>query len=182
GVFKGGVTESAPANKDVLVTYEGGRSIIVTEERSFLLKQKELVCINRAQLFDLRVNRREIAGRHGAAKKAYDFERKQKAKNEPKINELRQSLLTVGKELDENARGQERCLLWTAKTSHPHSMIMVGDYLVCGGDGEVVIVDKEQGKVRWRADVDGRAEGLAAADGRVYVSTDSGTIHAFATR
>jgi outer membrane protein assembly factor BamB len=182
GVFKGGVTESAPANKDVLVTYAGGRSIVVTAERSFLLKQKELVCIDRARLFDLRVKRREISGRHGATKKSYDAQRKQEAKDEAKIQELRQSLLNVGKELDENGREQERCLLWTAKTAHPHSMIMVGDYLVCGGDGEVVIVDKKQGKVRWRAKVDGRAEGLAASAGRVYVSTDRGTIHAFVTR
>lgn len=182
GVFKGGVTESAPANKDVLVTYEGGRSIVVTEERSFLLKQKELVCINRARLFDLRVKRREISGRHGATKKSYDAQRKQETKDEAKIQELRQSLLNAGEELDENSREQKRCLLWTAKTAHPHSMIMVGKYLVCGGDGEVVIVDKKQGKVRWRAKVDGRAEGLAASAGRVYVSTDRGTIHAFVTR
>jgi hypothetical protein len=154
----------------------------VTEERSFLLKQKELVCINRARLFDLRVKRREISGRHGATKKSYDAQRKQETKDEAKIQELRQSLLNAGEELDENSREQKRCLLWTAKTAHPHSMIMVGKYLVCGGDGEVVIVDKKQGKVRWRAKVDGRAEGLAASAGRVYVSTDRGTIHAFVTR
>ena len=76
GVFKGGVSESSPTAKDVLVTYEGGRSIIVTDERSYLLKQKELVCIDRARLFALRVKRRQLAAQHGKLKKSYDAARK----------------------------------------------------------------------------------------------------------
>lgn len=179
GVYKGGVSESSPTAKDVLVTYEGGRSIIVTDERSYLLKQKELLCIDRVKLFNLRVKRRELSARHGKLKKDYDAARKADPKDEERIKTLRADLLAIGQELDDNARAQEKCVLWTARTEHPHSMIMAGDVLLCGGDDEVVMVGTRAGKVRWRGRVLGRAEGLAACEGRLFVSTDRGAIHCF---
>jgi len=181
GVFRGGVSESAPAQKDVLITYEGGRSIVVTASRSFLLKARELVCVDREKLFGLRVQRRELSARHGALKKRYDAARKRTGdgRDPERIAALREQLLGAGEELDDNSRQQEACVRWTVESGHPHAMILAGGHLVCGGDGEIVVRDAEDGSVRWRAPVDGRAEGLAAARGRVYVSTDRGAIHCF---
>ena len=70
--------------------------------------------------------------------------------------------------------------------------ITTGDVEYVGYDGHVVarsIVSKAVGakpdgekKELWRADVDGRAYGLAAAGGRLLVSTDRGMVYCFAPK
>jgi hypothetical protein len=41
-------------------------------------------------------------------------------------------------------------------------------------------VDSRTGEIIWRGRVDGQARGLAIAGGRLYVSTEQGTLYAFA--
>ena len=73
------------------------------------------------------------------------------------------------------------CLRWDVACAAPYELILAGDTLFVGGNDEVLAHDVADGSIRWRAPVDGRAHGLAVADGRLYVSTDTGTIHCFAT-
>ena len=40
-------------------------------------------------------------------------------------------------------------------------------------------LDANTGNITWEANVTGRARGLAVANGRLFVSTDRGTIHVF---
>lgn len=61
------------------------------------------------------------------------------------------------------------------------SLIVAGKTAVSGGKGKVAAVDLTARKAIWSAEVDGEAMGLAAAGGRLLVSTDSGAIHCFAT-
>ncbi len=61
----------------------------------------------------------------------------------------------------------------------PGSLIVAGDQAVVGGQNRGVIVDLQRRAIVWTAEVDGAACGLAVADGRLYVSTDRGAIHAF---
>ncbi len=60
------------------------------------------------------------------------------------------------------------------------SILVAGKQTVVGAPGKVHAVDLAAGKVTWSADVDGVPYGLAAADGRLYVSTDRGTLYCFA--
>jgi outer membrane protein assembly factor BamB len=59
------------------------------------------------------------------------------------------------------------------------SLIVAGDKVVVGGAGRVSIVNMAERKVTWTADVDGTACGLAVADGRLYLSTDRGSVYCF---
>jgi outer membrane protein assembly factor BamB len=59
------------------------------------------------------------------------------------------------------------------------SAIVAGSTIVVGGDKKVTAVDTESKQPVWSAEVDGKAHGLAAAAGRLYVSTDRGTIYCF---
>ncbi len=59
------------------------------------------------------------------------------------------------------------------------SLIVAGDAFVSGGPKGVTVIDRKSRKARWSAEVDGDACGLAVADGRLYVSTDQGTIYCF---
>lgn len=60
------------------------------------------------------------------------------------------------------------------------SMILAGDRFIAGADNEVFVLDAKTGASLWSGKVDGRAVGLAVAQGRLLVSTTKGRIHCFA--
>jgi|APSaa5957512622_1039677.scaffolds.fasta_scaffold03393_4 outer membrane protein assembly factor BamB len=71
-----------------------------------------------------------------------------------------------------------RQIVWSKKAPFPHSLIKAGALIFAGGRDRVAAFG-ENGEKLWEAPVDGRAFGLAAADGHLYVSTDAGSIHCF---
>lgn len=77
--------------------------------------------------------------------------------------------------IDRNSR-QEK---WNVACDFPYTLILAGDTLFAGGDDAVAAFSTEDGREIWRADVEGRAFGLAVAEGALYASTDEGRIHAF---
>ena len=70
---------------------------------------------------------------------------------------------------------------WTRPHFHgtARAMIVANDKIVIGGRGKVSMVDVGTRAVVWTAEVRGAADGLAAAGGRLYVSTDRGIIYCF---
>jgi len=58
-------------------------------------------------------------------------------------------------------------------------IVIAGNTIVSSGGNTVSAIDLETKEQVWSADVDGEAYSLAVADGRLYVSTDSGSIHCF---
>ena len=68
---------------------------------------------------------------------------------------------------------------WTKPSEYRYSLIMAGDTLFAGGDDEVAAFDSVTGTKMWTAPVNGRACGLAVANGYLFVSTDLGSIHIF---
>jgi len=70
--------------------------------------------------------------------------------------------------------------LWSVTCDSPYySLIMAGDVLFAGGTNKVTAHDSISGNEIWSKPVHGRARGLAAANGRLFVSTDSGSIYMF---
>jgi outer membrane protein assembly factor BamB len=70
--------------------------------------------------------------------------------------------------------------LWTIPgVAGGSSVIVAGSCIVCGGDKTVTMADSETKRPVWSAKLDGVAHGLAAADDRLFVSTDRGTIYCF---
>jgi outer membrane protein assembly factor BamB len=57
--------------------------------------------------------------------------------------------------------------------------IVAGDQIVAGGGISVTIIDVASHEKIWTTEVDGVPFGLAAAGGRLYVSSDRGTIYCF---
>jgi outer membrane protein assembly factor BamB len=62
----------------------------------------------------------------------------------------------------------------------PHALVVADKEAVLGGDDAVTVIDLEKKEPRQTLKVDGAAHGLAVADGRLYVSTDTGMIYCFA--
>lgn len=59
------------------------------------------------------------------------------------------------------------------------ALIVAGDTIVAGGGRTVSTIDARSHQPVWSAQVDGVPYGLAAANGRLYVSTDSGAIYCY---
>lgn len=62
------------------------------------------------------------------------------------------------------------------------TMITAGGQIVLGGRDIVRIVESTSKEVVWQSAVNGVAYGLAAADGKLFVSTDEGSVHCFAAQ
>jgi len=84
-------------------------------------------------------------------------------------------------ELDaSDSSGNELKRLWKIEHDRIYEMVLAGDVLIVGSDGYVSAVNASSGEVIWRGEVDGQARGLAVAGGTLYVSTEKGTLFAFA--
>ncbi|MHC4436094.1 MAG: outer membrane protein assembly factor BamB family protein [Planctomycetota bacterium] len=68
---------------------------------------------------------------------------------------------------------------WSVECDYPHALILAGDILFAGGTNKVAAYRTSDGQQIWSRIVDGRARALAAAGGRLFVSTDTGNIHVF---
>jgi len=76
---------------------------------------------------------------------------------------------------------KNRKRLWRTSCNCPYEVIYAGGVLFAGGMDRVTAFDAETGTILWRGRVHGRAYGLAAANGCLYVSTDAGNIYCFAS-
>ncbi len=71
--------------------------------------------------------------------------------------------------------------LWTVDRVDGGTALMIADRtVVAGGDGCVTLIDLDSGRIRQTLTIQGNAYGLAAANGKLLVSTDRGEILAFA--
>lgn len=68
---------------------------------------------------------------------------------------------------------------WAVPSAYRYSLILADGTLFAGGDDEVAAFSIETGEKLWSGAVNGRACGLAAANRKLYVSTDMGSIHVF---
>ena len=68
---------------------------------------------------------------------------------------------------------------WKANVDGAVTLLLAPNVLVVGAQDAVIGFDPDSGEELWRHAVEGRAVGLAAADGRLFVSTDMGPIHCF---
>jgi len=70
--------------------------------------------------------------------------------------------------------------VWQTPCDDPLSLIGVGDCLFIGGVDYVEAINRKTGEKFWRAEVDGRSFGLAYSNEKLLVSTDIGSVYAFA--
>lgn len=69
---------------------------------------------------------------------------------------------------------------WSAKDIPAGtSLIVAGRTIVTSNGKQIATVNSETGQLIWSDETDGVAYGLAAADGRLFVSTDTGAIHCY---
>jgi len=68
--------------------------------------------------------------------------------------------------------------VWSVPCDCPYTLILAGDTLLAGGNHKVTAFAAADGRVSGTIPVSGRAYGITVANRRVFVSTDTGAIHA----
>lgn len=100
------------------------------------------------------------------------------------LDAVTQRLAEIEEQLGEQDRLEEayrNTIVWQNPCECPDSMILAGETLFTGGENRVMAIDATTGEGLWTGEVTGRAKGLAVSGGRLFVSTDKGTIHCFTT-
>jgi len=95
------------------------------------------------------------------------------------LKKLESNLKTLNEKLKKANERVKSAFRWRSPCDCSDSMILAGGVVFAGGKNKAVGVDAATGKPIWTARVDGKARGLAAAAGRLFVSTDKGVIHCF---
>ena len=163
------------SSSDQLATFQGNQMIVVGD-RSYLHSDTELSALDRKRYLEFARERKRLSSRQTALGKKLKA-LGTKPESAPERDALKSQLTELGQGLDRATLGMDQCLLWKVRSTWQECVILSGETLIAGGRNEVVGITTANGAVTWRQPVRGIAYGLAAADGAIFVSTDSGTIH-----
>lgn len=176
GRRSGALGLSDAKTKETIATFDGLR-IIVDGGRAYLLSETELSAFDRAQYVDLAKQRNALTRRQ---KEIKDQLKKRKQDTPAQDREkLLAELQQIQESLARTLAEMKECFVWKQPCRYPYSLIVADDVVFAGGDGKVAAFSTADGRELWTGRVSGRAYGLAAANGRLLVSTDKGTIHCF---
>jgi outer membrane protein assembly factor BamB len=169
---------SDPGTQEIIATCDGMR-MVADGPVSYTQTHTELMALDRSQFLELGHQRnalekerenqddlQNVAKRRGNAD-AVESHRTEVARLEREIAALDEQMAV--------------CYMWRVPCAYPYALILAGDVLIAGGDDEVAAFRASDGRPFWKAPVSGRAYGLSVAQQRLYVSTDSGAIHCFAS-
>jgi outer membrane protein assembly factor BamB len=161
-----------------------GIDMVLTRDFSYVLTRDGIYGIDRAVYSEAVKKTNESAKeRQKLGKELSELRKKLKDADENTSEETNQQIDRITRRISELAAEERRLrgssFTWRYSRKGLCSLIMAGDILFAGGEGLVVGVDAQTGKEAWKGEVSGRAVGLAASDGRLFVSTDKGPIYCF---
>ncbi|MCH5373091.1 MAG: PQQ-binding-like beta-propeller repeat protein, partial [Planctomycetes bacterium] len=145
-----------------------GRQLTISGDRGFFATGDRIVAVDRASHTVATVERQKVNLQR------YSL-RGQRSKMDP--GEFQRKDAELAAKIRELSKVGA---LWSVPSTLDSSLIAAGDWLIAGGPGRVEAFAVADGRRIWQADVLGDATALAAADGRLLVSTDAGKIYAFA--
>lgn len=151
-----------------------GRRLTIVRDMAYLATGRELIAMNRSPYAKASGRRNsleyKIRGLQSKVRRATGSNRKQ----------LEQQLKAAQEELEQHSqRNIKPTIKWQVPSDCDAELIVAGNLVFGGGQDQVSAFDRESGEAVWSAKVDGKARGLAVANGRLYVSTDKGKIYCF---
>jgi outer membrane protein assembly factor BamB len=170
---------------DAAYTWFSGLHLVAGGDRAYLQKFDELCALDR-QAFEgagawrdgILKKHKELTTKLRNAKKKLDAA---KAEAKPAA---KKAFDTAAQELqdlnNEKQRVEDGVHRWRRPSKDTDALILAGDTLFLGGGDRVSAASAKTGAEVWQSAIDGRACGLAAANGRLFVSTTNGKVHCFA--
>lgn len=167
---------------DLIVTPEVSYS--VTKNGVFALDREKYLVLRGKELNAIVEKRQKLRNRLSdlqAKMRITDEETGESEETEPEVMFINPLIEEIERELldlaDEEKKLKESLSRWKYPHSKLHSLILAGATLVAGGEGIVVTLDTQTGKELWEEEVEGNVQGLAAADGNLFISADNGNIY-----
>ncbi|RKY87919.1 hypothetical protein DRQ09_03690, partial [candidate division KSB1 bacterium] len=161
-----------------------GIDMVVTPDYTYTLTEKEIFSMNRAEyqialkkVITVKEKRQKLREKlkdigeklRTATKDVQKILNNQKESISQKINELNA----------EERKLKDSVRKWECPVKDMYSLILSGKILFAGGNGKVITIDTDTGEKLWKADIDGKAFGLAVIKGNLFISTDNGKIYCF---
>jgi len=158
--------------KDNIASFDGNH-MIVTPAMSYLHTDTGLTALDRTRYLQL------VEQKGTLTKQKRALAKKIKKAKSLAAKKLSASLRQVNDDLKACTQEMKDCFPWKVACDCPLSLVLAGKTLYAGGAEKVTAYDTASGRAIWSGAISGNAYGLAVADGRLYVSTDLGTIHCF---
>ena len=151
-----------------------GRRLTVVQDMAYLATGRELIAMDRAPYAKASGRRNSLEYR---IRDLQSGVRRARGGNRKK---LEQQLKAAQQELEQHRQQNIKpTIKWQVPSDCDAELIVTGNLVLVGGKDQVSAFDRENGESVWNAKVDGKARGLAVANGRLYVSTDQGKIYCF---
>lgn len=163
--------------KDRLVTFPRATSIVIRGGIVYLHADGQLQAFNRDKYIDLQSRIDQLAKRREQLQK-----QKKKLTTDASAadrKKLDEEIESIGSQVASLQKQLPSCFLWRVPCDCPLELILAGQTLIAGGEDKVAAYEVATGRQAWTGSVDGRAYGLAVAQGSLFVSTDLGRIVCF---
>ena len=147
-----------------------GRQMVVSGDEAAIATGTAIARIDRMKYA---VNSRRT---HQLEMDLYSLSRSLRGAKGDKATEIRAKMKTLQAEQKELASVG---VTWQKPNEHDASLLMTGDTIISGGNGEVFGYDLETGEQTLKLSVDGEARGLIFANGNLIVSTTTGQVFCF---
>ncbi len=161
---------------DLLMTYPKATVMVIHQDRLYVQAEGHLQALERERYLRLQAEKQVLQTKgkelQGKLKKIPSDQTAAKAPLERDLKTLSGQIKAIEAELPQ-------CVQWRTQNTCALDLILVGDTLYAGGEDRVVAYEARTGDLCWQAEVPGRAFGLTAAQGRLLVSTDQGTLLCF---
>jgi len=162
----------------------GSRRLIVTDEMIYMLTGKEAAAFRRDAWIAVQKKLTHFKPRFDdLTSRLHDVHRRLREQDGNRLRKeaenLEKALADLGPEKKRLQEQLEACTRWRLACPCSAALALAGETLLAGGKGTVVALAAATGETTWSAAVEGAARGLAVAEGRLLVSTDTGRIYAF---
>jgi len=153
-----------------------GRRMAVAGQMAYLATGRELVAMDRSAYA-------KASGRRNSLEyRIKSLPGQIRSAPAGKRQKLEQDLKTAREELDRHHKENiAPTVPWRVRSDCDAELILCGNMVIAGGEDKVSVFNRNNGQMVWSTKVEGLARGLAIANGRLYVSTDSGRIYCFAS-
>ncbi|APZ91926.1 PQQ-binding-like beta-propeller repeat protein [Fuerstiella marisgermanici] len=158
-------------NGDAGYGWFAGRQMVVLDDAAYVATGTVVAKLNRGEYA---VNSRI---RHDLEMKLYGLSRSLRGqKDKKKVADIRKQISDANDAIKEIA---DVGVAWQKETVADAALLATPEAVFVGGTNKVTAYSAADGEIVWTAKVNGKARGLAVADERLIVSTDSGSIHVF---
>lgn len=171
------------------IAFVGDKALVATDEHLLAVNRRRLPELSRQECrdYELTYKRLRIADQLDHRDR-YRLLVDEYGPDDPRAKEIADGPLKWGRESWEQWPQQSQAIFerlakqcdWMTPLSATEAMIVAGDTVFAGGEDRVFAIGAQDGRILWSAPTNSRVRGLAAAAGRLFVSTVDGSVRCFA--